>query len=234
MPTETIYYENPYQQELECKVINVEPKGALANIELDKTIFYPEGGGQPSDQGEIIGSEGRARIQYVRLIGGHIIHQGKLGGTIKVGDTVKTVIKWNTRYKNMRMHAAGHLIHDVLMGMTEGLTPTKGTHGENAYLEYSGPLDPNIKDELERKVNEEVAKDLVIMTKEATYDEIVATCKFVPQGLPMNKQLRVIKIGDFDAMPDGGVHVKSTKEIGQITIKEIISSENKWVIKYKV
>lgn len=195
---------------------------------MDKTIFYPEGGGQPSDKGMV----GTSRIEYVRNIDGEVVHQVK--GELTVGSTVTCVLDWNWRYKHMKIHTAGHLIHDVLTSKTSNLVPTQGSHGKKAYIEYLGNYDPLHKDELEAEVNAVLQKDLPVVTRETTYEELEKLCKFLPPNLPKNKSLRMIQIGDFSPMPDGGVQVKATKEIGKIWIASIVNQEDKTTIRYGV
>jgi Ser-tRNA(Ala) deacylase AlaX len=230
----TTFYDKPYATEDDAEVVDVVAKGANTLLELDQTIFYPEGGGQPSDQGEIVGPNGRLKVDFVQNKGGTILHQGKLTGTIQVGDRVHLSIKWNHRHQNMRVHTAGHLIHDVLLSMTHGLVPLKGNHGSKAWLEYQGELDSGLKDELERAVNEKVALDLPVRMSSSSLDEITATCQFVPPGLPKDKPLRVLQIGEFSPMPDGGVHVRSTREIGKVVVQDIACTDGKSTIKYRV
>jgi Ser-tRNA(Ala) deacylase AlaX len=165
---------------------------------------------------------------------GEIVHQGKVTGDIGSGEKVEAKIDWNWRYKYMKIHSAGHLVHDVLMTMVDNLKPLKGSHGSKAYLEYEGSMDITLKDKLAERVKEAIEKDLAIVTKEANYEELIKECKFVPLNLPKDKKLRMLKIGDFPAMPDGGVQVKSTKEIGMVLITDIISSEGKTTVKYRV
>lgn len=226
--TEAIYYSNPYQKELECSVLAIESKGNLLNVILDKTVFYPQGGGQPSDHGMI----GKAKVKHVLMSKGQIIHQVK--GDLNVGDKVKAFLDWERRYKYMKIHTAGHLIHDAFMTMVEDLVPIKADHGDNAYLEYQGELKVNLKSQLERLVDQYISDDLPVTTKQTTYEDLVKDCPFVPQNLPKDKPLRVIKINNFPTMPDGGVHVKSTQEIGSVVIESISSFDNKTVVKYRV
>lgn len=228
MKTKQLYYQDPYKKELQCQVLSVEPKGNLQNVILDQTIFFPEGGGQPSDKGML----GEAKVEYVRLINGEIIHQAK--GELKTGKTVKAVLNWNWRYKYMKIHTAGHLLHDVLITMVKDLVPLTGSHGKKAFLEYQGELDVSKKEAIETKVNEVLQKDLPVVTKETTYSELEKECQFLPPNLPKDKPLRMIKIGSYPPMPDGGVHVKSTKEIGKIWIANITSQEGKTRIRYGV
>lgn len=235
MSTVPIYYQDPYKKEVECVVISVEEGlGRLVNVQLDKTIFYPEGGGQPCDKGEIIGPKGAAKVEYVRSTGGQIIHQCLIYDSLSEGDKVISKINWAWRHKYMKIHSAGHLTHDVLMTMSDGLKPLRGSHGKKAFLEYSGSLNSNLKEVLEEKVNGVLEQDLPIITKEVTYEKLKKECQFLPPNLPRTKGLRIIKIGNYPVMPDGGVHVKSTKEIGKILINEVASKEGKAIIKYRV
>ena len=228
MQTKQIYYLDPYKTELEAKVLSVRPQGNLTNVILDQTIFYPEGGGQQSDRGTI----GNTRVEYVHFQNGEIIHQVK--GEIKESEAVKTAIDWNWRNKYMKIHTAGHLLHDVLMTMVKDLTPIKGGHGKKAFLEYSGEIDPLIKEKLETEVNNVAQQGLEVVTKETSYDELAKECQFLPTNLPKNKPLRMIKIGNFSSMPDGGVQVKNTKEIGKIWIANITVQSGTTNIRYGV
>lgn len=227
MQTKQVYYEDPYKKELECKVLEVKPQGVLLNVIVDQTIFYPEGGGQPSDKGML----GEAKVEYVRMIDGEIVHQVK--GNLNVGTVVKQVLDWDWRYKYMRIHTAGHLLHDVLMTLVPELVPIKGGHGKKPYIEYEGKIDPVMKDQIEQKVNEVLQKKLPVVTKFASYEELEKESKFLA-NLPRSKQLRMIKIGDFAGMADGGVQVANTKEIGKIWIANIVSKNGKSLIRYGI
>ena len=236
MKTKQIYYQDPYKKETEALVVDIHENAGslLSGIVLDQTVFFPEGGGQPGDRGEIISKKGSVKIEYTKLVNGEIIHQGKMTDELKRGDQVTAKIDWNYRYKYMKIHSAGHLVHDVLMSMVERLKPLKGSHGKKAYLEYEGAMDISLKEELEKKVNEAIEKDLSITAKDATYDELAKECRFLPPNLPKDKMLRMLKIGDFPAMPDGGVHVRSTKEIIKVLITDLLSQEGKVIVKYRV
>lgn len=234
MTTKQVYYESPYLKELEAKIVSLEQRPNLANIILDQTIFYPEGGGQPSDTGSIKGRDGEAKVEYVRIIEGKITHQAKISGLLNTGDEVNLSIDWNSRLKYMRVHTAGHLLHDVLMTIGSNLVPVKGGHGNKPFIEYKGEFDIVKRQELENKVNEYLLKDLPVSTKEVSYKELMAECKFVPENLPKDKPLRAIKIDEFDMMPDGGVHIKSTKEIGKIWIANITVENGLTNVRYGI
>jgi len=228
MNTQPLYYQDPYKTELNCKVLSIEQSTNFLNVILDQTVFYPEGGGQPSDRGML----GDAKVEYVRLMNGEIIHQVK--GNIQKDQQIKGILDWNWRYKYMKIHSAGHLLHDVIMTLTKDLTPIRGSHGKKAFLEYKGEMDLSLKDQIEQKVNQVSQEGLEIVTKESSYDELASSCKFLPPNLPKDKPLRMIKIGDFPPMPDGGVHVKNTKEIGKIWIANLTVQNGITNIRYGV
>ncbi len=228
MKTKQIYYDDPYKKELDSKVLSIEQGLHLTNVILDQTIFYPEGGGQPSDRGTL----GNTKVEYVRFSNGEIIHQVK--GNISKGEQIKTILDWNWRYKHMKIHSAGHLLHDALMTMTKDLTPIKGGHGKKAFIEYKGVIDPSIKEKLEAEVNKTLQHGLEIVTRFVTYDELANESQFLTPNLPRNKPLRMIKIGNYPAMADGGVQVKNTKEIGKIWIANITVQNGITSIRYGV
>lgn len=234
MVTNQKYYEDPYLKILEGKVVSIESKGNFYNIVLDQTIFYPEGGGQPSDTGTLDSKGYSAKVEYVRLMDGEIIHQVKSSVGPKVGDVVKENIDWNWRYKYMRIHTAGHLLHDSLMTIYPNLIPLKGGHGKKPFLEYHGEINSSEVEKIVSVTNGFLEKDLPIVTKEASFEELEKECKFIPPNLPKSEKLRMIKIGDFDGMPDGGVHVKSTKEIGKIWIANIVVEDGKSTVRYGI
>lgn len=215
MQTKQIYYSSPYTIELQSKALSVLPQGRLTNVILDQTIFYPEGGGQPSDRGTI----GSAKVEYVRMQNGEIIHQ--VIGEVQVGETVKIAIDWAFRYKHMKIHTAGHLLHDVLMTMVKDVVPRRGGHGKKAFLEYTGEIDPTMKEKIEEEVNKVAQQELNVVTNESSYEELAKECQFLSPNLPKDKPLHMIKIGDFPSMPDGGVQVKNTSEMGKIWIANI-------------
>jgi Ser-tRNA(Ala) deacylase AlaX len=232
---ETIYYDDQYATEAAAKVIDLDERnGGVVVFQLDRTIFYPEGGGQPADQGEIVTDTGSVKINTVRSQNGAILHEGKMTGRVEVGQSATAMLKWPRRHKYMRIHSAGHLLHDVLMGMRPDLKAIRGKHGDKAFLEYDGELDPGLLDELQAKVNEAVVADLPVKTWECSYDELAEMCKTLPPSLPKDKQLRVLRIGDFEPMPDGGVQVKSTAEIGRVVIHHITNEDGHTVIRYGV
>ena len=235
MDTVPLYYQDAYATEADAIVTHVDNRGGQSVVVvLDRTIFYPEGGGQPADQGEIVSPTGTVKVQTVRYQDGLVRHEGKLVGTIEPGQSVHTSLKWSRRIKYMRLHSAGHLIHDVLMTMAGDLVAIKAQHGDKAFLEYKGTLAPAVSETLAAHVNEVVHEDLPIRTWDSSYDEVLALCGVVPPNLPKNKQLRMLQIGTFSPMPDGGVQVQKTREIGEVVIHHVTVEGDTTTIRYGV
>ncbi len=235
MSTEQIYYEDPMIDTFTAQVISSDHlRDNTYALELDRTAFYPEGGGQPSDQGMIEGPSGSLAVKLVRSQNGVILHEGKLTGDLSAGEEATGTVKWPRRTKFMRVHTAGHLVHDVLVSLAPDLQPLKGRHGDKAFLEYKGEVSEAVADQLSDRVNAAVEADLQVQSWESTLEELETLCNSLPPNLPRGKALRAIRIGEFEPMPDGGVHVSSTAEIGEVVIHHITVDNGSSTIRYGV
>ncbi len=232
--TELIYLTDSYAKELTTKVVSCEKKGDHWEIVLDKTIFYPEGGGQPSDKGLIIGKNGKAQVKHVRLKGDIVIHEANLEGTLTSGEKVQCAIDWSLRYTNMRVHSAGHIVHEAVKLLSPSLTPIKGEHGARPYIEYEGSLTIDKKFAIENEANTIVEKNMPLVTEFVTLEELTKRSPWIPAHLPKNKPLRILTIGNFAPIPDGGTQVQESGEVGPITISEIVNADNRVRVHYQI
>lgn len=235
-PTNLTYYDQPYATTLKTEIVHcIKQSDGKITVFLDSTIFYPAGGGQPSDQGLITTDTGKIEIRNVQMQEGAVKHEGlMIEGDVSEGQEAMLELNWERRHWNMRVHSAGHVIHDVLMGIKGGLTPIRGDHGSKPYLEYSPEIEPEIQDRLEKEVNRVILENRTVTTKETNLDELSKIARFIPPNLPKNKPLRVLQIEGFYAMPDGGTQVKQLGEIGEVKILSISNNQNKATIKYQV
>jgi len=234
--TELFYMKDSYLREYKTEIIGIskDEKGNPVTY-LDSTIFYPEGGGQPSDQGVIKGENGTAKIIHAKYSLGIVNHIGEIEGSLNDGDSVTCEIDWELRYRNMRVHSAGHLVHDALMQLpVNGIFPAKGHHGNSPFIEYTGDISAEILPELERISNEMVSSSLKTNTKLVDFEELKKLSRFVPPTLPKDKQLRIFWIEGCEPMPDGGTQVNNTNEIGQIKIISIAPKKGFSRIRYEV
>ncbi len=220
-------HEGTYTKEFEAKVEATFP----GIIELDKTAFYPLGGGQPADIGTISWNEGEASVIDVRKKNRirHIVE----GDLPKVGDPIKGSIDWSRRYSHMRMHTSQHLVSAVVNEMYGSDTVGNQIGQDTSRIDFK-PLKINQTElsNIEDKVNDYISKDLEVSISEELRSNLEnnpdirssmssGLWKMLPKSVT---RLRVITIGDIDVCPCAGTHVKSLKEIGKVSF---IKKDNK-------
>lgn len=191
---ELLYYEDQYKKEIEAKVEKIEGNKVL----LDKTILIAASNTEPGDMGKING----ARISGSKKEGAEVWHIMEKLPSFTVGDTVKVELDWDKRLKAIKLHSALHLLAGPF-DRDMGKRPVAGAiRGNEAYLIFK----EDISDELVAKAIEQANQDIENGLEIKSYwDE-------TRQGF------RWTQVGDYLAIPDGGLHVKSTKEIGKITL----------------
>jgi misacylated tRNA(Ala) deacylase len=221
---ETLYLNDSYLKEFEAEVIEVNDNFVV----LNKTAFYPAGGGQPNDEGVMINEKGEEfEVVYVGESSGKINHEmGKIG--LEVGEKVKCKIDWKRRYLLMKSHTATHVLSEVLYGEAHALI-TGGQLGiEKCRMDFD--IDDydleKIKGYVE-KANEILKKDLKVSVKTLSREEAIKIPQVSKLAKGLSEELqtvRIVSIGDFDVQADGGTHVNSTKEVGKI---EFIKCDNR-------
>ena len=216
--TEQIYNSDAYIKELDSKIIEVNED----HIVLDKTIFFPGGGGQPNDLGSIFVDNQELKVEKVSWKDGKIAHFIN-HNDLKVGDLIKSKIDWERRFKLMRTHTALHILcgviwRDYQAAVTGGnMEPLKGR------MDFEFPsLSAEFTEEIEKKVNFEVQEDREItvdfLPREEAFqipDLIRTKVNLLPESL---KIIRTINIHGLDLQADGGTHVSSTLKVGKIKI----------------
>ncbi|MGB5490691.1 MAG: alanyl-tRNA editing protein [Woeseiaceae bacterium] len=218
------YYEDSYQKSLAAKVVAVDGDW----IELDQTIFYPLGGGQPGDSGNISGpDQQRYRIVDTRKSGDprQIRHQLETADHgLQAGDPVKTELDWDRRYRHMRMHTCMHLLGSLIP-----VPVTGGSVGaEKSRLDFDLGEHQLDKDDLTQRINALVAEAHPVAFGTITESELDERPELVrtmsvqpPRGAG---DIRTVRIEGVDFQPCGGTHVGNTAEIGTVRISKI---ENK-------
>jgi len=227
MQTELLYLKDCYLKEFEAKVLdsNSEQKW----IELDKTAFYPESGGQPSDKGKIEFQGKSSEVKEVKKRDGKILHF--LEGEIPEKDTeIKAVLDWNLRFKYMRMHSAQHLLSALILDQFGASTVGNQIGEAKSRMDFFPiKFETETLKKLETEFNEIVEKALSIeisfKDRQTVLNEVDEKRRVLFSRLPEAiKEIRVIEIPGIDKCPCGGTHVKNTKEIGKI---KILGRENK-------
>ncbi len=235
MKTNPLYLVDPYLKEIEATVVDfIEPD----RIILDQTIFYPMGGGQPTDQGLIVFENGeKGEVNKVLLVDGEINHYIKSNYKPSIGEKVKGVLNWDRRFKNMQLHSAGHVIDFALylLGYSPStLSPQKGDHGKKPFITYTGIIDRDIKQELQDKVNDLLKQNLKFSWSFEPLEKLEKDAIYLQPGLPKNKPLRCLRLETVGAVADGGTIVATTEEIGPITITSIDSKDGCTFIHYSL
>lgn len=218
VPTEQLYLHDAYLRSFEAAVTEVDPDGR--RIALDRTAFYPTGGGQPHDSGTLAGLP----IGDVRKEGDSVWHT--LGGDTPVpapGALVQGQVDWDRRHALMRTHTALHVLCGVIWN--EWSVPVTGGNMEplSARMDFEfDPLPEGFGPTVEKLVNEELARDRpvevsFIPRKEAVLDRDLIRTKvsLIPESV---ERIRVVDIVGLDKQADGGTHVRTTAEVGRIVV----------------
>ncbi len=212
--------DNEYQKSFEAEVTKTKEDDKY--IVLEKTLFYKEGGGQPSDRGKISWKDGDTEVVDVKKKQGEIRHY--LEGDIPdSGTKINGEINWERRYKHMRMHTAQHIVSWVVLNMFDASTAGNQIHEDYSRIDFK-PVDFSDRDieKIEKAANSLIQKELEVekkmMDRELLEDRVQegrTNIDIIPSGID---PLRIVVIGGEDICPCGGTHVDNLKEIGRIKI----------------
>jgi misacylated tRNA(Ala) deacylase len=223
--TELLYATDSYLRSFDAHVWELTAEGQVI---LDRTAFYPTGGGQPHDLGTLSWEGGSARVVEVRKSGPSVLHHIE-GSPPAVGTAVCGEIDWDRRYALMRHHTALHSMSGVIFQLF-GATVTGGQmYPDRARMDF---LLPDLSAErlatIEARTNELLAEGHPISIRLlpraeafAIPDLIRTKVNLIPEGI---EEIRVVNIEGIDQQADGGTHVANTREVGRVRIAR---SENK-------
>jgi len=217
--TELLCLTDSYLREFDATVMAVTDDGVV----LDRTAFYVQGGGQPSDAGLLRDEEGMEYpVRKVQRVKGEVIHKLE-GRPVIVGSKVRGIIDWDHRYALMRTHTALHILcgaiwRDYGASVTGGnMQPLKARMDfelESMTAEFSA--------EVEAKINKEVAAARPVRTRILPREEafqipdlIRTKVNLLPESI---QEVRVVEIEGLDLQADGGTHVANTSEVGRIRV----------------
>lgn len=237
--TKLVYMEDFGVTECEAQVVSFDEHEGKQVIVLDQTCFYPKGGGQDFDQGNIVANEVSFEVEAVFFVDGEVKHIGHyVEGTLKVGDKIQCNVNEARRLLNTRLHSGGHLLDMAVRQLGWDWVPGKGAHyPDMAFVEYSGEFDGEQKqkyiDELQTEINKLLAKGSTNTIKFMTAEEMAATGAVVPDNLPKGKPTRAVFYDDF-AVPCGGTHVKDIKDIGRLKVTNIKRRSGNIKVSYRV
>ncbi len=238
--TSRLYLEDSYLKRAEAVVVRYVPETKRSGyLVLDRTIFHPRGGGQPSDTGEVLSSDGsRFRVRKVMEVGGVVVHYGQVVEGGAPGGRVELVLDWEQRYEVMRYHTAGHLLdHAVLSSVGPHLTSASAYHGPpEGYIEFEGELGQIDLEEVEEVANRVAAEGRRVYAVWVRKDELRSAVKgaFNLSRLPDLPRYRIVVIEGINAIPCGGTHVSRTDEVGRVEVTGVDVSSGTSKIRYRV
>lgn len=217
-----IYYDDSYQSKFTATITEINQD--IHAVTLDRTAFYPGGGGQPSDEGHFLIDEKEIKIIKIKRGPGvqfHILQDDY--GLPEVGKSIQGFIDWNRRYKLMRTHTALHILCGVVFrdygaSVTGGdMEPGKGRMDFEFEI-----MRKELVQEIEQAVNYEVSQNhdvlATILPREQAFripDLIRTKINLLPEGI---QEVRVVEIVGLDLQADGGTHVRNTSEVGKIRV----------------
>lgn len=219
---EELFRQDAYLKSCEATVVAVDDRG----IRLDRTVFYPTGGGQPGDRGTLTLPDGTSlSITDTVKADGDIAHVPAPGMPMpEVGSTVTGVLDWARRYRHMRMHTALHVMSAVIKGDVTG----GQVAADKSRLDFNLGGEVPAKEHVTAEVNRLIALDSSVTPRWITDEELAARPELVktmsvrpPSGAG---RVRLLEIDGVDLQACGGTHVAHTGEIGRV---ECVKVENK-------
>ncbi len=231
------YLEDSYTRSAGADIVKVAQEKKSAYVVLDRTIFHPKSGGQPSDQGTIEGITFRVDVKRAMLVNLVIIHYGKTEG-IPVPGPVTCSIDWSNRLMMMRRHTAAHLLDYCLSTVSKSQVETTDSWlGEDPYVGYGGspPESLDLK-RIEDLGNDFIRQALKVEIKTLARTEAERLIADAPNilRLPKTERLRIVTIEGQLPIPCGGTHVQSLGEIGSLEVRRIDSAEKGFRLHFEV
>jgi misacylated tRNA(Ala) deacylase len=215
---ELLFRDDAYLKSCEAMVVAVHGDA----IELDRTVFYPQGGGQSGDTGTL----GTLRVTDTRKGDSpesvlHVLDPA--AAKPQVGESILATVDWERRYRLMRLHTALHLLCAVVKAPVTG-----GRIAEDkAHLDFDIEMEKLVKEEIEARVNELITSNLPATAKWITDAELDARPELVktmsvapPRG---EGRVRLLEVAGVDLQACGGTHVRNTAEIGRLAVARIRS-----------
>lgn len=222
MATEMLFLTDAYLREFDATVVEVDEGGS--KVALDRTAFYPTGGGQPHDTGVLAGR----RVTSVKKEGPLVWHSYD-GEAFAIGDSVHGEIDWERRHQLMRTHTALHVLCGVIWNEYGKAVTGGNMEPLSARMDFEfDPLPAGFGETIEKRVNEELAAgrpiNVEFLARPAALadpDLIRTKVNMIPESV---QEIRVIDIVGLDKQADGGTHVRSTDEVGRV---QVVKTESK-------
>ncbi len=230
MKTEKLYLLDSYLRSIETEIIDAYTKENKHFIIPKESILRPEGGGQASDNGEIIinlnGKEKSIKIKNITEQDDKIILE--VSEKIEKGTKIFLVLDWDRRYKIMRNHTAEHILFRALSKIVSDTSIEKTWIDEDRAILHINSKDLSLKQVLkaEQEANKIVDQDLLVKIEFLTKDDLPEKTRVRDSIIERKDILRIIFVGDYDITACSGTHVRRTAELRLIKIKKFQKHEN--------
>lgn len=225
MNTKLLYLTDMCTLRCDARITRVIQEGELSAVVIDQTVFYPQGGGQPSDKGTITHDTSTFTVEKVYQENDEVIHAGTFtaGNVFDEGNIVHLRVDPELRNLNSRNHTAGHVIDYAMYNLGYRLPQAKAYHfPQGPYVEYQGTLEQEERDQLVGKLEQEVNR-------------------LVAEALPViitfidnDPHKRAMIVQGYEPILCGGTHVTNTKDVGHVTIRKIKNEKGSLRVSYAV
>jgi alanyl-tRNA synthetase len=224
--TKLLYLNDTYKFEGNGKILSTDRDTKGPFVILDETIFYPQGGGQPSDIGTIQVDEKILNINFVSFLNGLVKHYLKEDVSVDeiIGKNANLKIDSSRRIENAKSHTSGHLIASIVEMLAPELIATKGYHfPEGPYVEFAGKLNSLSSDDLIKKISEiskeKINSGMKVIAREVNPEDL--NQRNPNFELQAGKKTRLVEIEGYQAVPCGGTHLSNLSELKHVTIRKI-------------
>jgi misacylated tRNA(Ala) deacylase len=217
--TENLFLKDPYKKKFEARVVKLEGR----EVVLDRSAFYPGGGGQPADKGSLGIGPVKVNVVDARREGTNIVHVLDKA----IPDTVRDLngtLDWERRYAHMRYHTALHVLSGVIWRYFGAKVTGGQMRADRARMDFSFPGEwtADVVGEIERLTNEALAEERPVRVYELEREEALANpdlirtqVNLVPERV---RRIRIVEIEGLDTQADSGTHVANTREVGKMGI----------------
>lgn len=240
METIKYYQANTYQFNLMTWVEDIGEDESGIYFVPNGTIFYPGGGGQPIDHGQIKLEGIYYTILRVRVVGDEIRHYIPKNVPLKKGKALLLIIEKNKRIYHSKIHTAGHLVASIISeSIEESLVPIKGYHyPDNPYVEFEAKnwqTDKSIVHIINDLISKSIRQKSNVISRWESIDKMKNG--FVPKNFFLYENHQVIRwitIEGFKSYPCGGTHISNLSELNQVIVSKIKSKRNVLRVKYEI
>lgn len=217
MPTERLYWNDAYLREFEARVVAVGEYAGKPAVTLDATAFYPEGGGQPADRGTLDG----VPVVDVQERSGeiyHVLEEAPENAGLRPGERVSGAIDWGRRFDFMQQHSGQHILSGGFWRLCQAETVSWHLGEEYTSIDIAlSALAADVAAEVEQASNGVLWDDVPITARIYAPDEIGALG--LRRGPKVESDIRIVSIGEWDAIGCGGTHVLTAGRVGGIGIR---------------